>query len=112
MRGGFTSLGPGAIWYRANRPIVEGAGLSQVMRAVIAADFSNGSSPVLSFDRLDLPECRPHREPVTSAGGRLDPAGFGESWIGPDGAGLAASKLADINGYFGRAVQSLVIEKR
>jgi hypothetical protein len=45
VRGGFLSLGPGAIWYRANRPIIEGAGLSQVMRAVIAADFSNGSSP-------------------------------------------------------------------
>lgn len=35
-----------------------------------------------------------------------------ESWIGPDGTGLAASKLADVNGYFGRAVQSLAIEKR
>jgi hypothetical protein len=36
----------------------------------------------------------------------------GESWIGPDGAGLAMSRLADRQGYFGRAVQSLVIEKR
>ncbi|WP_354245264.1 hypothetical protein [Bradyrhizobium sp. LA2.1] len=36
----------------------------------------------------------------------------GESWIGPDGAGLAMSRLADRHGYFGRAVQSLVIEKR
>ena len=29
-----------------------------------------------------------------------------------DGAGLAMSRLADERGYFGRAVQSLVIEKR
>ena len=36
----------------------------------------------------------------------------GESWIGPDGTGLATSRLADRHGYFGRAVQSLVIEKR
>jgi len=35
-----------------------------------------------------------------------------ESWIGPDGAGLATARLADSVGYFGRAIQSLVIEKR
>jgi hypothetical protein len=35
-----------------------------------------------------------------------------ESWIGPDGAGLSMARLADTRGYFGRAVQSLVIEKR
>jgi len=33
-------------------------------------------------------------------------------WIGPDGAGLAMARLADSRGYFGRAIQSLVIEKR
>jgi hypothetical protein len=111
VRGGFLSLGPGAIWYRANRPIVEGAGLSQVMRAVIAADFSNGSSPVLSFDDwtfLNADLTVSLSRPPVGDWILLD----GESWIGPDGAGLAASKLADINGYFGRAVQSLVIEKR
>ena len=36
----------------------------------------------------------------------------GETWIGPEGAGLATARLADCSGYFGRAVQSLVIEKR
>ena len=111
VRGGFLSLGPGAIWYRANRPIVEGAGLSQVMRAVIAADFSNGSSPVLSFDNwtfLNADLTVSLSRPPVGDWILLD----GESWIGPDGAGLAASKLADTNGYFGRAVQSLVIEKR
>src|SRR5258708_1365231 len=36
----------------------------------------------------------------------------GESWIGPDGAGLAMWRLGDAHGYFGRAVLSLVIEKR
>ena len=35
-----------------------------------------------------------------------------ESWIGPDGAGLAMARLADQRGTFGHAVQSLVIEKR
>jgi hypothetical protein len=111
VRGGFLSLGPGAIWYRLNRPIVEGAAISQVMRAVAAADFSNGSSAVLSFDHwtflnADL-SVSLARQPVGDWI-LLD----AESWIGPDGAGLAASKLADANGYFGHAVQSLVIERR
>jgi hypothetical protein len=35
-----------------------------------------------------------------------------ESWIGPDGSGLAMARLADASGYFGRATQSLVVEKR
>jgi hypothetical protein len=111
IRGGFLQLGPGAIWYRADRAIIEGAPLSQVMRAVIAADFSNGTSPMLKFDdwtfiNADLTVSL-SRQPVGDWI-LLD----GESWIGPDGAGLATSKLGDARGYFGRAVQSLVIEKR
>lgn len=111
VRGGFLSLGPGAIWYRANRAIVEGQPMSQAMRAVIASDFSNGSSSVLSFKdwtflNADLTVSlarRPVGDWIL-----LD----SETWIGPDGSGLAASKLADTAGYFGRAIQSLVIEKR
>jgi hypothetical protein len=30
-----------------------------------------------------------------------------ESWIGPEGPGLAMARLADERGYFGRAIQSL-----
>lgn len=111
VRGGFLKLGPGAIWYRLNRPIVEGAPISQVMRAVVAADFSNGTSSVLNFDHwtflnADL-SVSLSRAPVGDWI-LLD----AESWIGPNGAGIAASRLADINGYFGRAVQNLVIEQR
>jgi Thioesterase-like superfamily len=111
VHGGFRKLGPGAIWYRANRAIVEGQPISQAMRAVIASDFSNGSSSVLNFKdwmfmNADLTVSLA-RQPV-GEWVLLD----SETWIGPDGAGLAASKLADVNGYFGRAVQSLVIERR
>jgi hypothetical protein len=111
VRGGFLTLGPGAIWYRANRSIIEGQPISQVMRAVIAADFSNGSSSVLSFKDwtfLNADLSVSLARPPVGDWILLD----SESWIGPDGTGLAASKLADVNGYFGRAVQSLVIEKR
>jgi hypothetical protein len=109
--GRFGVPGPGAIWYRVDRPLVEGAGVSQAMRAVVAADFCNGTSAVLDFQQwtflnADLTVSFA-RQPV-GAWILLD----AESWIGPDGAGLAMARLADQRGYFGRAVQSLVIEKR
>jgi Thioesterase-like superfamily len=110
-RGNFGVPGPGAIWYRADRPLVEGSPVSQVMRAVVAADFCNGTSAVLDFREwtfinADLTVSLA-RQPV-GEWILLD----ADSWIGPDGAGLAMARLADSGGYFGRAVQSLVIEKR
>ena len=109
--GRFGVPGPGAIWYRADWPLVEGAAISQAMRAVVAADFCNGTSAVLDFKQwtflnADL-TVNFAREPI-GEWILLD----AESWIGPDGAGLAMARLADVKGYFGRAVQSLVIEKR
>jgi acyl-coenzyme A thioesterase PaaI-like protein len=110
-RGRFGVPGPGAIWYRIVRPMVEGFGVSQAVRAVVAADFCNGTSAALDFRHwiflnADL-TVNMAREPV-GEWILLD----AESWIGPEGAGLAMARLADEAGYFGRAVQSLVIEKR
>jgi hypothetical protein len=110
-RGKFGVPGPGAIWYRVDRPLVEGGGVSQAMRAVIAADFCNGTSAALDFREwtfinADLTVSMA-REPV-GEWVLLD----ADCWIGSDGAGLAMARLADTRGYFGRAAQSLVIEKR
>jgi hypothetical protein len=110
-RGKFGVPGPGAAWYRVDRPLVEGCAVSQAMRAVVAADFCNGTSVALDFQgwtfvNADLTVSMA-REPV-GEWVLLD----AESWIGPDGAGLAMARLADQSGYFGHAVQSLVIEKR
>ena len=110
-RGRFGVPGPGAIWYRADRPIVEGFAVSQAMRAMVAADFCNGTSAVLDFRHwtflnADL-TVNFARQPV-GEWILLD----AESWIGPDGAGLAMARLADTSGYFGRAIQRLVIERR
>jgi hypothetical protein len=111
VRGGFLKIGPAAIWYRVDRPIVEGAAVSQMMRAVVAADFCNGTSSTLDF----------HKWTFLNADLNVSfaraPVGDwillnAETWIGPDGAGIAAGRLGDSKGYFGRAVQSLVIEKR
>jgi hypothetical protein len=110
-RGHFGVPGLGAIWYRADRPLVEGSPVSQVMRAVVAADFCNGTSAALDFRQWTFINAD-----LTVSFSR-EPRGEwilvdAESWIGPDGAGLAIARLADQNGYFGRAIQSLVIEKR
>ncbi|MFB6446891.1 thioesterase family protein [Bradyrhizobium tunisiense] len=110
-RGRFGQAGAGAIWFRVDNPLIEGEAISQAMRAVVAADFSNGTASMLDFRawtyiNADLTVSF-SRQPV-GEWILLD----GESWIGADGAGLAMSRLADRQGYFGRAVQSLVIEKR
>jgi len=109
--GRFGVPGPGAIWYRVVRPLIAGEKVSQAVRAVVAADFCNGTSAALDFRKwtflnADLTVSMA-REPV-GEWILLD----AESWIGPDGAGLSMARLADVQGYFGRAVQSLVIEKR
>ncbi len=110
-RGRFGTVGTAAIWFRVGQPLIAGAAVSQAMRAVVAADFSNGISSTLDFRHwtfinADLTVSFA-RQPV-GEWILLD----GETWIGPEGAGLATARLADSNGYFGRAVQSLVIEKR
>lgn len=110
-RGSFRLPGPAAVWYRADRPMVEGAPLSPLMRAAIAADFCNGTSAVLGFKEWtfingDL-TLSLAREPV-GEWILLD----AETWAGPDSIGLAAARLADRDGYFGRAVQSILFEKR
>ncbi len=109
--GRFAVPGPGAIWFRVNQDLIEGSPVSQAMRAVVASDFCNGTSSLLDFNawtfiNADLTVSLA-RQPIGDWI-LLD----AESWIGPDGAGLAMARLADVRGYFGRAVQSLVIEKR
>jgi hypothetical protein len=110
-KGSFRILGPAAVWFRAERPIVGGAAISPLMRAAIAADFCNGTSAVLDFRHWtfingDLTVSLA-REPV-GEWILLD----AETWAGADSTGIAAARLADRTGYFGRAVQSVLFDKR
>jgi hypothetical protein len=110
-KGGFRIPGPAAVWFRAERPIVAGDVISPLMRAAIASDYCNGTSSPLDFEKwtfingdLNINLARmPVGEWIL-----LD----AESYIGPNGAGVAFARLGDTQGYFGRAVQSLVIEPR
>lgn len=111
VKGGFRQSGPGAVWFRLHRPIVAGAAISPLMRAAAASDFCNGVSSVLDFHQwtfinadLSISLARmPVGEWIL-----LD----AQTWLGENGAGVAFAKLGDERGYFGRAVQSLVIERR
>lgn len=107
----FLELGPAAIWFQAHRPVVGGAALSPLMRAAMTADFCNGASTVLdphewTFINADL-SINLARMPV-GEWILLD----AQTTLSPDGTGIAFAKLGDERGYFGRAAQSLVIEKR
>lgn len=110
-KGDFRTPGPAAVWFRATRPIVAGCAISPLMRAIIAADFCNGTSSV--FDMKDWTFINAD---LTVSMGR-EPVGEwilldAETWAGPDSVGIAAARLADREGYFGRAVQSIIFEKR
>jgi hypothetical protein len=111
VRGRFDQPGPAALWFRAHRPIVDGEPITPLMRAAISADFCNGVSAVLDFDQWTFINAD-----LTVSLARM-PVGEwilldAQTWLGDHGAGIAFAKLGDERGYFGRAVQSLVIEKR
>lgn len=104
-------LGPGHVWMRMRYPLTAGEELTPLARLAATADFGNGISAALPFDRYlfinaDL-TIHLHRPPR------------GE-WIGLDartlvhvgGSGLAESVLHDIHGPVGRAFQTLVVEPR
>ena len=111
LRGGFGAPGPGQSWFRQHHRLVEGQDLSPAMRAMAVADFSNGLAPPLPFDEWTFLNAD-----LTVSFARLPEGEWifsdAESWAGEDGQGLAMTRLADRRGYFGRAVQSLLLERR
>lgn len=111
VHGEFDEPGPAAAWFRQHRALVAGAPLSPAMRAAAVADFTNGLASVLPFDRwtfinadLSVSLARePRGEWILSQG---------ESWVAEDGVGVAMTRLSDLHGCFGTAVQTLVVESR
>lgn len=103
--------GPGRVWMRLRHPLLAGQELTPLARLAATADFGNGVSAALPFERFlfinaDL-TIHLQRQPR------------GE-WIGLDartllhdrGTGLAESVLHDVHGPVGRAFQTLVVEPR
>jgi Thioesterase-like superfamily len=81
------------------------------MRVAITADFANGISSVLDFHAWTFINSDLTVSLVRNPIGEwilLD----AETWLAANGGGIAFAKLADTSGYFGRAVQSLIVEPR
>lgn len=102
--------GGGPSWFRIERPLIAGEPVSQAMRAVVAADYCNTTAP------LDFCQWRFMNADLTVSLAREPVGDFvllnAETWVGPNGAGIAVGRLGDRHGYLGRAVQSLVVERR
>ncbi|HEY2215867.1 MAG TPA: thioesterase family protein [Solirubrobacteraceae bacterium] len=103
--------GPGRVWQRLQHPLLPGQPTTPLARLAATADFCNGVSATLPFDRFlfinaDL-SIHLHRRPQ------------GE-WIGLDartrlhegGSALAEGVLHDEHGPVGRAFQTLVVQAR
>lgn len=111
IQGGFADPGPGKVWFHQHRALISGQPLSPAMRAVAVADFSNGISALLPFTDwtfingdLTVSLARePQGEWIYSEA---------ETWAAPDGVGSATARLADRQGFFGHAIQSLILERR
>ncbi len=103
--------GPGRVWQRLRHPLLPGQELTPLTRLAATADFCNGVSATLPFDRFLFinADLSVHLQ-------RL-PQG---EWIGLDarthlhegGAALAEGVLHDEHGPLGRAFQTLVVQQR
>ncbi|MEV6137272.1 thioesterase family protein [Nocardia sp. NPDC051990] len=111
VSGAFRTLGPAVCWIRLRYPIVAGTSPSQLQRTLAAADFGNGVSSVLPWDRYffintDLTVTL-HRHPA-GEWVCLDAVTYPER----GGIGLAESRLLDEKGPIGRSTQTLLLGTR
>ena len=110
-RGGWLSAGPAFAWIRLREPVLAAETPSPLQRLVAAADFGNGVSATLPFDRWSFinPDITVHIE--------RPPAG---EWIGLDavtrvsdrGSGAASTVLYDERGRVGMGIQHLLVQQR
>lgn len=111
VKGLFTEPGPAAAWMRMRYPLVPGEEPSPLQRVLCAADSGNGISAAISWKRNVFinPELTVHL--VRDAEGEhvlVD----AETWVGPNGVGLARSVLWDRRGRIGTGTQALLVAPR
>jgi hypothetical protein len=107
----FGTPGPATMWFRLRVPVVAGEDPSPLMRTLVAADFGNGISGVLDYERWVFinPDLTVYlRRPAAGEWVALDAS----TWLEPEGGGFAESTLYDERGRIGRAVQALYVGPR
>jgi hypothetical protein len=108
----FLELGAAVDWIRVRADLLPGVALSPFERVAAAADFGNGVSATVPWDRYlfvnpDL-TIQLFRLPVDEWV-RLDAVTYLDPAPHAGGVGLAESILSDRDGRLGRATQSLFI---
>jgi acyl-coenzyme A thioesterase PaaI-like protein len=105
------ALGPARVWMRLRRPLLPDLAPTPLARVAATADFGNGVSAALPFDRflfinadLTIHLQRPPRGEWIALDAR--------TLLEPAGTGLAESVLHDEQGPVGRAFQALVVQPR
>ncbi len=113
--GSWDAPGPVGVWIRLRVPVVPDEAPSGPQRAVAAADFGNGVSSGLPFDRFTFinPDLTVHllRPPVGEWIGMRTASYYGSNAV-CSGAGFAESALFDADGRLGRSVQNLIVDER
>jgi hypothetical protein len=111
VAGAFDQLGPATVWVRLAVPVVPGEEASPLQRVVAASDFGNGVSAELDFAHHVFvnPDLTVYlHRPAVGERICLDAV----TRIGIPGVAVAESALWDTRGPIGRAVQSLLVERR
>ena len=109
--GGDYGRGPADVWFRLRRPLVDAEPATPLETLAAAADFGNGVSHVVDFERflfvnLDL-SIQVEREPRGEWVGLAARTSLGE-----EGTGVARSILYDRDGAVGNAAQTLFVAPR
>lgn len=109
--GGFDQLGPGTVWARPRIPVVLHTELTGLERTLVVVDAANGISAVLPADQWTFVPVELTVSMERHAQGEW--VGMSStSTIGRDGIGITETRLFDGQGVFGRALQTLYVERR
>tara|TARA_B100001179_G_scaffold120422_1_gene86070 strand:- start:53 stop:814 length:762 start_codon:yes stop_codon:yes gene_type:complete len=100
-----------AAWFHIGRPYLPDQPTTPLMRAAATGDYCNGVGSGLDFLKWTYINAdltlhfarRPVGEWIMLAA---------NAWVDKNGSGVAFGELCDEKGFFGRATQSLVIDKR
>jgi hypothetical protein len=111
VSGHFTEPGPGTVWVRFHAAVVDDHPVSPAQRALVAADFGNGTSSTVSptettFINADLTlylSRTPQSDWIA-----IDST----TYTGGEGYGFAESVVFDESGVVGRSVQALLFQLR
>jgi acyl-coenzyme A thioesterase PaaI-like protein len=103
--------GPSRVWMRLRRPLLAGAPSSPFQRLAATADFGNGISAALPFDRFLFINADLAIHVVRPPEGEWSGLDSRTSLIG-GGIGVAESVVHDERGAVGRSFQTLVVQPR